>query len=602
MYSRDQIQQVRSALDIVEVIRDYVPSLKAAGRSIRGLCPFHQEKTPSFHVHQEKGFYKCFGCGESGDVIHFFSQIEQIGFSEAIEKLAGRVGIALKKEVSSAKREEESVKEKLYRLLEVALSFYEEQLQSDRVGLPARSYLKERGIKEETVHQFRLGYAPPTGFSCFEFLVKKGFSIDLCHKAGVVSRSQTGRYYDPLYGRLIFPIFDHFGHGVGFGGRILPSTKKPLLGEEADTDTGAPKYINSPDTPLFSKGRLLYGLLQAKSHVMADRRVLILEGYMDVIGAHQGGFPLAVATLGTALTRDHAKMIKRYADEVVAFFDPDEAGQRAALRGLEPLLQESLFPRLVQSEEALDPDEVILQKGKEAFHGLIENASDFVEHLLRMGMKKGSLSLQEKSKLAQQILQIVSHSSNEVLKSEWTHRVAQALTLDPSALESERKKVRGLAPKETVPGGPGKKREIRLRLPTAEEECLQLLMNVPEAWNDLSLDAVDFKEERLRVVFGLLEKQMANKGKVEPPAIYDALPVEEKEWFLQLSTEEIDFEDPLQRRDQLIRDIRIMQEKKKLAVLSAQVARGEASSQQREEYRYLLRQIKGSPRTVVTKN
>ena len=596
MYSRDQIQQVRSAVDIVDVIREYVPSLKVAGRSVRGLCPFHGEKTPSFHVHPEKGFFKCFGCGVSGDIIEFLTQIEQVSFTEALERLAKQAGVYLKKDSYQAQKREETVKEKLYRVLEAALIYYEEQLQDDRGGEAAKSYLESRGVKDETIEKFRLGCAPEAGESCFEALVKKGFSIDLCQQAGLAARSKAGRYYDPLFGRLIFPIIDNFGHVVGFGGRVLPESKKKIF-EDDDSDSGqGPKYINSPDSPVFSKGKLLYGLYLAKPSVMAKRRVVVLEGYMDVIGAHQCGFTQAVATLGTALTRDHTKLLKRYADEVVAFFDPDEAGQKASLRGLEPILQESLYPRLVRTEGALDPDEFILEKGAEAFNQLIDSAPDFIDHVLESFKKSENLSLQEKAQFAQRTLRIISQSPNEILKSEWINRISRSLGLEAGSLKAELNKIRKpQSPSPTMV----RKEGSSFRLPSGEEEYLQLVINCRELWGNWGLQADDFTEAKAQKIFGLIKNQIESQNQIEVQTIHDELSPDEKKWFLWLTLEEKDFTDPQSRKDQLIRDIRIKKQKKRLAYLSQQVRSGAANTQERDEYHNLLKQIKGSSRTLA---
>ena len=593
MYSREQIQHVRSSIDIVDVIREYVPSLKVAGRSVKGLCPFHHEKTPSFHVQPDKGFYKCFGCGASGDVINFLVQIEQVRFADALERLAGQAGVVLKKEQYVSKPQEESDRDKLFRVFEAATSFYEQQLWNESQHKSARTYLEKRGLKEDTIRHFRLGVAPSGGTSCFEWLVKKGFSIEICQTAGLVSRSKSGRFFDPLFGRIVFPIFDNFSHIVGFGGRLLPQQTKKLFGED-ENQTQGPKYLNSPESPVFSKGRLLYGLVQGKSQVLADRKLVLMEGYMDVIGAHQSGFKVAVATLGTALTRDHARLIKRYADEVVAFFDPDEAGQKAALRSLEPLLQEGLFPRVVVSETDFDPDELLLKEGPEAFTELIQKAPDFVDYIIHSQQKAGPLGLKEKSNLAQTLLNVIRQSSNEILRSEWTARVAKELGLQENALKVELSR-RGGVTKEQKPLIQSSKK----RLPTAEEEFLQLLINCPEAWGQLTLKETDFSSERNQKIFGQMSQQWSQKGKLDLPSIQDGLEGADKDWFLGLTLNEKDFLDPLVRRDQLIRDIRISKDRKRLAYLSQQLAQGQADQGQREEYRTLLKRVKGSSPVVA---
>lgn len=591
MFSREQIDQVRSAVDIVETIREYVPSLKASGRSVKGLCPFHSERTPSFHVQPEKGIFKCFGCGESGDVIAFVSKLEQLSFSDSLRFLADRSGVRLEQQKIQENREPEGNREKLFRVLESASKIYEDQLWDDRLGGPARSYLEERGVTEETRQVFHLGYAASTGGSVFEALVKKGFAIELCQQAGLVSRSNAGRFYDPMFGRLIFPIFDGFGHVIGFGGRVIPQSKKAFLG--GDEEESGPKYLNSPETPVFSKGKSLYGILQAKPNILASRRVIIMEGYMDVIGVFQGGVNNAVATLGTAFTRDHAKALKRYADEITAFFDPDEAGERAAVRSLEPMIQEDFFPRVVMTTETLDPDELIREKGKEFFDGLIYAAPDFLDYLLRSLGVSREMPLQKKSDVAMQVLALIAQSPNEILKAEWLSRLAAGLGLKAESLEEQMKKRKSGAQfpvKTTEPAVAAKKRMF----PSAEEELLQLVLAQPTMGRDLDLTPSDFTEERHKKVLVRMQEQLGRLERISVPALADDMDESDRDWLIRLSMEEREFTDPLEHRDQLVRSIKLKKEKLRLQELGRQMAAGQAGAAEQQEYKDLLRRLKGS--------
>lgn len=592
MYSREQIERVRSSVDIADVIRGYVPSLKASGRSVRGLCPFHSERTPSFFVHSEKGMFKCFGCGESGDVIAFLAKIEQATFTEALERLAAQAGITLKREATVRKKEDESLREKLFRVLEEAARIYQSHLWDKKEGARARHYLDGRGLQDQTILSFRLGLAPSAGGGIFETLIKKGFSIELCQKAGLVSRSESGRYFDPMFGRVIFPITDNFGHVVGFGGRALPGKGRSVLpwGEKTQEDEG-PKYLNSPESPVFSKGRLLYGLDQAKPAVLSERRVLILEGYMDVIGVSQSGVKNAVATLGTALTRDHAKLLKRYADEAIAFFDPDEAGRRAAMRSAEPLLQESLFPRVIQLKESLDPDEWILRNGPDKMRELMKNAPDFVDWVLGAALSEGPLTLQRKSALVKDLGDRIRQTPDPVLKSEWMDRIARALGIRPEAV-GQRLGFKGSP-------GQGVRSSGRLvRIPSAEDEYVQLVINSPATWGDLGLTSDDFTEASHRRVFQMIQRQLDETGKISLPEILDALEEPAREWFSRLTLEEKEFSDPLVMRDQFIRDIRLKHDRRRLTELRGRINAGEAGSTDWAEFKELLKKLKGSGQTA----
>jgi len=353
--------------------------------------------------------------------------------------------------------------------------------------------------------------------------------------------------------------------------------------------------LNSPETPLFSKGKLLYGLFQAKGHVLAGRRAMILEGYMDVVGAHQGGFPFAVATLGTALTRDHAKLIKRYAEEIISFFDPDEAGRKAALRGFEPLVQEELFPRVVMSGDDLDPDELFLQKGPERLTALIQEAPDFVDYILKTSLRS-NLNIKEKSDLAGQLLAIIAQSPNGILKSEWTRRVGQALGLQEDVLTRELAKVR-TSPEALVkkPVSVPAKRTSR-PMPTIEEEFLQLVMGSPAFLAECPLRVDDFQEERSRRLYAHLAREWADKGRVTGPSIIADMPESDTSWLLDVIMEERVMEDPAERYHQLVRDIQLRRDQKKLTALSQNLAQGVGNADLMTEYKELLKRVKGSGR------
>ncbi|MFN0117752.1 MAG: DNA primase [Elusimicrobiota bacterium] len=594
MYSRDQIDKVRSTVDIVEVIRPYVPSLKASGRSVKGLCPFHGEKTPSFHVHPEKGLFKCFGCGESGDAIGFLVKLEQVSFTDALEKLATDVGIVLQKENSQQVKSEEGIREKIFRVLEAARIFYEDQLWDPQVGGEAKKYLESRGITENTIREFNLGYAPSGSSSAFESLIKKGFSIELCQKAGLLVRSQAGRFYDPMFGRVIFPIFDSFGHTIGFGGRILPESKKKLPGFDAPSEEGesGPKYLNSPETPVFSKGKSLYGLKQSKGAILTARKAILLEGYMDVVGVYQGGVQNVVATLGTALTKDHAKLLKRYVNETISFFDPDQAGKTAAIRGIPPLLEEEIFPKIVRTFEVNDPDEIILEKGVEYFQNLVDQSPDFVDYLIQNLDGSSALSLQQKAEFGKQVIELVSHSKNEILKNEWISRVSRFMGVNESSLKSEMGRQKGFS--STSPKVIEKKYVNKKFLPTAEEELLQLLMSGVEMWINLEVAAEDFQGARTKALFELLLKQMNENGRINVPGLYDGISEEEKNWLLELTLEEKYFDEPLERRNQLVKSILMARDRKRLGELSQLLAHGKMLDADRQLYSDLLKRTKGS--------
>jgi DNA primase len=332
----------------------------------------------------------------------------------------------------------------------------------------------------------------------------------------------------------------------------------------------------------------MYGLYQAKGRIRDEKRSMVLEGYMDVIGAHQAGFTFGVATLGTALTRDHAKLLKRYADNVVMFFDADQAGRKASLKGIEPVLQEDLFPRIVWTQEEGDPDEIINEKGAGFFLNLLDTAPDFLDYVLRVS-SGSETTLEGKAALAKQILQLIGASPNEILKADWTRRLGLGLGIDIQVLEKELRTAGSKtkeAPKPALPAA-------KTFLPSAEEEYLQLLLNVPDPDPATRLTVEDFADERHRRLMLLLDKQLRENGRVIVADLFNEVAPEDKEWFLKLAMEDKTFDEPEERREQLARDIRLRKVKKRFSDLGERIKVGQGSGAEVAEFQELFRQIKG---------
>lgn len=363
--SEEILEKIKSQNDIVDVISERV-RLKKAGRNFTGLCPFHNEKTPSFSVSQEKQIYKCFGCGEAGNVISFVMKDKNLPFIEAVKYLANRANIPLKLgngEQSQSNRK----KELLYKVnVEAAKFFFSNLMNNQNV----KEYFLNRGIKEETIKKFGLGYANDSWNSLMFYLRKKGINDGLLEEAGLISvNKEKGRKYDRFRNRVMFPVFDYQGKVIGFGGRVLDDSK--------------PKYLNSPETLVFQKGTNLYGLNFALKHNMSERYFVIVEGYMDLISLHQYGITNVVASLGTALTINQARLLKRYADKVVISYDADLAGQMATLRGLEILRTAGFDVRVLSIPQGKDPDEYVRSNGREAFLKLINNAEPLIDYRIK---------------------------------------------------------------------------------------------------------------------------------------------------------------------------------------------------------------------------
>lgn len=375
-YSDDIIEEVRSKNDIVDVVSQYV-KLTRKGSSYFGLCPFHNEKTPSFSVTPGKQMYYCFGCGAGGNVFNFIMEYENYTFGEALKHLADRAGVELPKiEYSREVRQKAQEKAELLDIHKQAAQFFYYQLRTDK-GQKGYEYLKNRGLSEETMRKFGLGYSDRGGGGLYRFLKSKGYQDELLRESGLFNVDERHGMYDKFWNRVIFPIMDVNNRVIGFGGRVMGDAK--------------PKYLNSPETKIFDKSRNLYGLNIART---TRRKFLILcEGYMDVIAMHQAGFTNAVASLGTALTSGHASLLKRYTQEVLLLYDSDEAGVRAALRGIPILREAGVNSRVVSLKPYKDPDEFIKNMGPEAFEKRLNEAKD--SFLFRVSVAENEFAMDE---------------------------------------------------------------------------------------------------------------------------------------------------------------------------------------------------------------
>ena len=406
-------EEVRAKNDIVEVISAYV-RLERKGNRYVGLCPFHSEKTPSFHVVPDGQFYHCFGCKASGDVFTFLMQREHLTFYEALVELAKRAGIPLPQEPRSPE-EERAYKERrdMYAALELAARFYHHQLFSE-AGKEGLSYLLRRGLTEETIRRFRLGWA--VGRGTLYRALRGRFAPEILQRVGLIlPRTDGSGYTDVFFERVMFPITDLSGRVIGFGGRIL-------------SGDGA-KYKNTAETPLFSKRRVLFGLDQAKETMRARNQAILVEGYMDVIMPHQAGFTNVVAPLGTALTDEQCRVIRQQAQQVIVAFDADTAGQMATLRGLQKLYDTGCDVRVLQIPGGKDPDEFIRTHGPAAFAALIDRAVPLIEFRIdRVLPRAGEASPEAKARALAAVAQVLADVKDEVLREAYVDQVAERLS------------------------------------------------------------------------------------------------------------------------------------------------------------------------------
>ena len=424
-FSKEFIDDLRNQADIVRVLGDYV-TLKKKGQNYWACCPFHGEKTPSFSV-SSKGFFKCFGCGKSGNVFAFVMEIEGSPFPEAIKTVAEKCGVALPVETNdNAKYHEERDKQRddIRQLNAWATEFFESSIESGE-GKGALEYLARRGVTEESRRTFRIGYAPDSWDALINFLQNRGASKMQIERSGLVSLRDTGNgFFDKFRGRLMFPITDAQGKVVAFGGRIL--------GE------GEPKYLNSPETALYTKGHHLFGLNQSREAVRRQGYVILVEGYLDFLIPFQYGVKNLVASLGTALTEQQVRLLGRYSKKIIVNFDPDKAGVNATKRSLELLLTEGFKVNVLTLPDNLDPDEFIRERGAESYGRLLKNSQSFMDYIVAQAMKsRDQNSPTGKVETLNEILPYLKLVKDRVESSEQVERIADRLKLDSKMIREE---------------------------------------------------------------------------------------------------------------------------------------------------------------------
>jgi DNA primase len=425
--AQETVEQVAAASDIVAVIGNYFP-LKRAGTEFRAICPFHQEKTPSFFVNPSKQSYYCHGCGAGGAVFQFVMQYENIDFPEAVRRLASRAGIAIvEAELSAEEETKQSLRKRLLRLHFEVTAWFHSNLLRTRAAAHARSYLKSRGTNIETAKRWQIGYAPNMWDSLVHWATDAGFVKEELIESGLVKLREEGnprsRIYDRFRDRLMFPIHNDFGEVVAFSGRIL------------DPKAPGGKYVNSPETPLFSKGNLLFGLHQSKRFIANARQAIVLEGQLDLITTFEAGIQNVVAPQGTALTARHASLLHRFADEVILFFDADVAGQKAAERALEVLFGVGLQVKIGEMPAGEDPDSLIRKSGSDAFRARVESAEDFFDFQIHRRLSAAeSKTIAGRVGFARKMSQFISLVPDLVLRDTLISRLAVRLTIPRETL------------------------------------------------------------------------------------------------------------------------------------------------------------------------
>ena len=519
-YSDELVEEIRSGNDIVDVISGHV-RLTKKGSTYFGICPFHNEKTPSFSVSPNKQMYYCFGCGAGGNVITFLMEYENYTFPEALEVLANRIGIELPKQEMTA--EQRKASDKRARLLEVnkeAAKYFYTLLRSER-GPRAHEYFRNRGLSEETIKKFGLGYSDKYSDDLYRYLRSKGYEDELLKDSGLISIDEKRGGHDKFWNRAMFPIMDVRGKVIGFGGRVMGD--------------GEPKYLNSPETMIFDKSRNLYGLNLART--TKKNQILLCEGYMDVIALHQAGFDNAVAALGTAFTVGHANLLRRYTKEVYLTFDSDGAGIRAAKRAIPILKEAGITAKVINMQPYKDPDEFIKALGAEAYEERIKNAESSFMFEIRIMEEDYDLKDPEGkaafyNEIAKQLLQFSEELEREVyieavagkygMGFENLRKLVNKLGTQPELARQVRQQQKGTMPKEKRKKEDGMKQSQKLLLTWLIEEP-GLYQRIQEY-----IHPEDFTEEIYRKAAEILFRQYEEEGKPNPAQIVSLFGEEEQ--------------------------------------------------------------------------
>jgi len=520
-----EVEELTSHTDIYSVASGYV-KLKKSGKSYSGLCPFHKEKTPSFSVDQTKQLYHCFGCGEGGDIISFVEKIENMDFIESVEFLANKVGYKLKYNLSGGSRESGKVRNKLYEINELAEKYYQFILFKSKAGKMPLDYLKKRGFTEETIQEFEVGYSMDLWDNFTNFIIKRKFKPKEVIDSGLAIEStrKKGSVYDRFRGRIMFPIEDIIGKPIGFGGRIIT--------EKSNTAKQSAKYINTPETKIYSKSKNIYHIYQAKNFIVDMDEVLIVEGYTDVMALYQSGIKNAVASCGTALTSDQIKILGRFTKNIVLVFDSDQAGMNASLKGMERLreynerldlyFESNLNIKVAILEKDYDPADFILKKGKQLFTEKIKDAQNIIDFTIEVILDRYDIGdLSGKLQASDSLINFISTLSSSIIQEECIKKVAQKLNLKENLLLEEMRKkemAQRNDPKNywnNIEENKNKgKKEKATPLKKVEIEALNLIINGQGSKFDelLGLSPQYFRFEDSRELFSILKEEIKLAG------------------------------------------------------------------------------------------
>ncbi len=495
------LEDILSRVDIVELISSYIP-LKKAGHNFRSNCPFHHEKTPSFMVSPQRQIYHCFGCGESGNAFKFLMRHERMEFPEAVKTLAEKTGVILPELDKPGALQAASLSSQIYKINALALTFYENNLQAESAGI-WRDYLTQRGIKPETIKEQRLGLATSSWEALTIFLRTQGFSLPLLEKAGLVLAKDAGGYFDRFRNRLIFPIFDVRNRVIGFGARVRDNT--------------LPKYLNSPETPVYTKGKNLFGLNLAKEAIGEMDEVIIVEGYLDFMLPFQEGLRNIVASQGTALTLEQIRLLKRYTHNITMIYDGDCAGEMATLRSLDLLIEEGMLVKIVPLPKGVDPDLFVRQNGMAALKDKVAQAVNLFDYKLNVLKTRYSLTeVHGKSKIAAQMLLTINKFENAITRGEYVKKLAEAIKVPERDILEELHKLKPLGNEANVETGPLAKKSTGIN--PAEKLLIKFMLEEKDLIEKIMQQLVpsDFQDLRTVKIVSVMQELVAQGKNIAP--------------------------------------------------------------------------------------
>ncbi|OIP29345.1 MAG: DNA primase [Deltaproteobacteria bacterium CG12_big_fil_rev_8_21_14_0_65_43_10] len=568
----DKLEEIKDRVSIVEVISDYV-SLKKAGKNYKGLCPFHSEKTPSFMVNEEKQIFHCFGCNTGGNVFNFLMKMDRLSFPEAARGLARRYGIDLPKiKISEADKEENLKREWLFELNELAASYYHNLLINEKEGKEAREYLRQRGIGNDVIIDHRVGYAQNSWDGLLKFLLKKGVPLSRVSEVGLIIPKKAQGFYDRFRGRMIFPIININGKVIGFGGRVLDNT--------------LPKYLNSPESSIYNKSNSLYGLKVAKDFIRSEDKVIVVEGYFDLLSLNQYGIKNVAATLGTSLTTGHIRILRRYTNNIITVFDADEAGEKAAARSLDILLKHGASPKIAVLPSGFDPDSFVKKVGEEGFKEIIAGSMPLIEFAINEVIKRhDASSVEGKVKIIEDVTPILAKIENKIERDIYIQRVSNRLGIKEDTIVSQLRKTKKGGSVLQEKGVQFMDEDI------VEKLLLKLMLLNNEVVHKIQEEAIieEFVNKQYKEIGLLLLEEFNRQGRIDSGKVINCLEDENsKSLISQLSIEKESIEDVPKILKDCMNKIRMHKVDEEIKILDIKIKEAEEKKDEVLQREFLI--------------